>query len=62
MAGYEIDKYKLNIFCACLKCERFNLPGIPNSCQAYPEPNGIPSEIWNEKNAKCKYLKEKHLE
>ncbi|HBH93781.1 MAG TPA: hypothetical protein DDX70_11350 [Bacteroides sp.] len=59
MGGYEIDKYKLNIFCTCLKCNNFNLPGIPNSCKAYPKRDGIPAQIWNGKNAKCPYFDEK---
>lgn len=55
----EIDRYKLNIFCICLDCKHFNLPGIPNSCKAYPKQNGIPPKIWNGKNAKCPYFEEK---
>lgn len=55
-----IDKYKLNLYCTCLGCEKRNHEGNAHSCKAYPKSDGIPKEVWNGKNAECKYFMEKH--
>lgn len=56
---YEIDRYKLNIFCVCLECKKKEVSGKAYSCTAYPKEKGIPPEIWNGKNATCPYFEEK---
>lgn len=52
-----IDRYKLNLYCICLDCEKKSYDGkAAHSCQAYPKRNGIPPKIWNTENAKCEYF------
>lgn len=55
----QIDKYHLNLYCLCANCRKREVSGKAYSCTAYPKEKGIPSEIWNGKNAKCPYFKEK---
>lgn len=56
-----IDKYKLNLYCRCLECKKKKYDGKQaHSCEAYPKQNGIPPEVWNGKNAECKYFEAKH--
>lgn len=56
---YEIDRYKLNIFCVCLRCSKYR--GSRNDFSKYCDahPKNLPSEIWNGKNVKCPYFEEK---
>ena len=57
-----IDRYKLNLFCVCLDCKKFQdrQKLVPHSCQAYPKQNGIPPKIWNGENANCEHFEAKH--
>ena len=57
-----IDRYKLNLFCRCLECRKFQERQklVPHSCQAYPKQNGIPPKVWNGENAYCEHFESKH--
>lgn len=56
--GYEIDRYKINLYCRCLDCKKYKPSKIPYSCKAFPKRNGIPQKVWNGRDAKCKYFEE----
>ena len=56
--GITIDRYKLNLYCRCLDCKKYN--DIPaHSCKKYPKRDGIPSKVWNGKNEDCEFFEAK---
>lgn len=57
-----IDKYKLNLYCTCLSCNKRKQGEKAHSCAAFPDRNGIPAKVWNEENAKCEHYEPKHPE
>ncbi len=62
--GQVIDWYHLNLFCVCHDCKKHDSyaeNGV-HSCQAYPNKNGIPREIWNMPHAECPYFEEMEKE
>lgn len=54
-----IDEYKLNLFCICLRCDKYKgtREDFTKQCEAYKRK--LPPEIWNGKNAECPYFEEK---
>ena len=56
--GEVIDWYHLNLFCICHDCRKHDdyVKNGPHSCEAYPNINGIPRDIWNKENAECPYF------